>query len=102
MQWRIKDFVDGGAIPGIGDKNLLFGKIFAKKCINMKGIGLSMIRYQLVITGADPGFPKGTANVSRKLHESEDNWTGRDGALPKFCYIDPPLGYYIKIALDFI
>ena len=50
-----------------------------------------MIRFQLVITGADSGFPKGTANskmgsliyysanVSRKLHESEDNWTERDG-----------------------
>ena len=53
----------------------------------MKEIGLTVIQYQLVITRADPGFPKGTANskmgspiyylanVSRKLHFSEDNWT---------------------------
>ena len=39
-QWRIQDFPDGVGAPTPeieGSKNLLFGKIFAQKCMKMRG-----------------------------------------------------------------
>ena len=40
VQWQIQDFPGGGANRLVLDKNLLFGKIFAKNCMEIKEIGL--------------------------------------------------------------
>ena len=59
----------------------------------------------MIMSVADPGFPRGgganspgggapthnLAKFSQKLHEIERIWTPRGGARPKFYYVDPPL-----------
>ena len=49
------------------------------------------------IAAADPGFPKGSAKICRKLRKNDENRTG--GVHPKFHYVDPPLHCLCLVAI---